>query len=777
MASSAAAWDEAEPIVELREFVVTGAGGPIAEASPAATLTAGPSARGGVFLGVDTLTGFAVTRVEDFDAFVPGLQTPARFGVATVPNIRGDAAETYVNGQRRSGNLFGFRPSFAALAAIEIVKGPGDVVMGPGSKTGGTMNLIHRNPLAMEGGEASAAGVRIGTWVPSGGSYRETEWHLRSGFGLGGAVPARAVFTWSGRESETWFKRNGGRDDYQALHFALGLEPSERVRWTLFFEYQWSSAPQTLGVNRPSRDLIRENRYITGDPDPEIGRGHPPGPLDPGVADPGLLNPGPEDVVDLDPRAVLMSEGDYGNTNAWMGQSIVEVGTGGDWDWVNRTLVDHAKRRKENGFLYLERARQLTFENRLEATLDRSAAPLPWTLLSGGTLRHEFREGFTNYWNEFAYAFDISEGTRFDARERFAEYLAPGAIEGPGGDPFYAPTSPLPTPETARSRVWNFAAFARPEMEIAENWHLSVGARGDLYRARVREALAPEGAEPLSESGSVATAGYEIALRHRGEAFSAHLLWNSMHAFAGNTVSDGINLYPGEGMREEDFKNRTKLLEGGARRSFASGRVHTGVVAFWQERVRREFFGPNDIRAKGVEMDLDVRAESLPVRFFANAAYLDARYIQSAPAEFGGGSIGNVYARGAGPEGLGTGFGYIGGFFLNSLPPADYRLPGVSRWTINGGAVWRVADPVEVRLWWRWQSEQDGNLAREFRIPAQHEGNLSVAWMRSAWRLSLDLLNLTDERNWIHNGDTFFNNMFLSRALPRRVQVRFDHAW
>ncbi len=53
--------------------------------------------------------------VKEFVVYTPGGYASSSYGLATTPNLRGDTAETYLNGQRRSYNLYGFLPSWNGM--------------------------------------------------------------------------------------------------------------------------------------------------------------------------------------------------------------------------------------------------------------------------------------------------------------------------------------------------------------------------------------------------------------------------------------------------------------------------------------------------------------------------------------------------------------------------------------------------------------------------------------------------------------------------------------
>ena len=79
----------------------------------------------------------AVHGLRDILEYAPGAYAPSSYGELTMPYIRGDVAESYVNGQRRTNNQYGFLPSFNGVEAVDVVRGAGSAVFGAGYLTGG----------------------------------------------------------------------------------------------------------------------------------------------------------------------------------------------------------------------------------------------------------------------------------------------------------------------------------------------------------------------------------------------------------------------------------------------------------------------------------------------------------------------------------------------------------------------------------------------------------------------------------------------------------------
>jgi hypothetical protein len=149
-----------------------------------------------------------------------------------------------------------------------------------------------------------------------------------------------------------------------------------------------------------------------------------------------------------------------------------------------------------------------------------------------------------------------------------------------------------------------------------------------------------------------------------------------------------------------------------------------------------------------------------------NAAYIDGRFDNSTASQAGGTSLYNLYAAGQGPGGLGNGLG----FQWDKLPRGDYRIPGLSRVVVNSSFSYRFDNGFGGGLGGSWQSEQAGNLLNEYHIPSQVFLNAFVSYRQPRWEVNVDVLNVLDRRNWVHNGDNFSNNVLVFQDLPLRVE-------
>ena len=89
-----------------------------------------------------------VKNAMDFGQFSPGVYAAADYGIPGVPQIRGDEAQIYVNGQQIPYSRNSTPLSFNGVEAMDIVKGPGTAVYGPqGNGPGGYVNFVASSPI------------------------------------------------------------------------------------------------------------------------------------------------------------------------------------------------------------------------------------------------------------------------------------------------------------------------------------------------------------------------------------------------------------------------------------------------------------------------------------------------------------------------------------------------------------------------------------------------------------------------------------------------------
>lgn len=697
---------------------------------------------------------FSGEGLEALFTFAPGVGDTSQFGHVTTPNIRGDVAEFYIGGQRRSNNQYGFKPSLNAFDSFMVLRGAPSLILGPGFHSGGAL-LVSPKQARLDGHQV----ILEADW--GGLSWSEDSWFSgRVQVDVSRVLKENQSgirFSYEGRGNETFLNSPAAVDDSHSFYGNFRWERDSGWSGYIAGEFFWENAPQLLGVNRPSPSLFASNAYMRGSGAfRDFGSGsvfvvnHP--------------TAGPERIA-LDPGASLLSERD--RSRARTGWLQMELRSNGSIPFKNQTFIEGVDRERIHEFEYFEFVEQFTWENRSEWRWDWEFAKRPMQTTAGLSIRWEQRESYVNFFNEYPVAFDISGGaTRFSVRSQYPTLVAPG-IPGPEGLEFFG----LPfSPETTDSELWNPALFWESSLEWNPFWTLAGGIRLDGYLAEARDPLTPNGA---SDSDSVGQWSGAISLLYQPEEdASFYLTLSNTNAVEGSIAGGGLMLNANGVINRDNLENRSRLLEVGWKQQF-SDRGEWAITAFHQTRKRIEIRGPrSDIRVQGVEVEGKWNWSDQAFGFF-NLTWNDGDYKNSAPSQLGGRSVYDLYAPGYGPDGQGTGRGYDF-FFTNQVPSGDYPIPGLSPWTANWGMAWKQGSGVlpGFRIWADYRDAQPGNLDQEFFLPEQWEFHAGLDYQVSGWQLQLDFLNILDETLWHHNGGTFFNNQLVSRGAPARVRLR-----
>ena len=679
--------------------------------------------------------------------FSPGAYAPSDYGRVTTPQIRGDTAETYLNGQRLSYNLYGYLPSFNGIEAADLVRGPGSAVYGAGFFQGGYVNYVTKRPQFAAASTTVTA--RLGSWVPGGGSF------LNGSVQIDQNTPVSDKLAWrvsyEGKAGDTFYRANDLHDDREDFFGALTWKPNSRLTLDFNAQFLWQNSPEALGVNRVNQQLIWHDTYYTGaSADLAAGPGAIPATT----------------VVTLPRNATQFSRGDFSNADVARSQLIATLVLAPDLTLVNRTLAEYVTRRSDYQFEYAEYATQGTFENRTELHGKLGAEQ---SFVAGATLRWESRVSYVNYFNEYAYNFDLTNPSRvFNQAAQFPNSYYPGRV-GPGGRLFFGAIDG--SPDTTDSRVWNPAVFWQHDAKLAENLSLLVGVRGDGFYARAQDPLPDPTQKRWRDTEHAYDFSHNESLLYRlSPRASLYATYQQVRGTNGSTAGGGLLLNGPDGKIDPgDLRNRSDLAELGAKFSLLDHRLYTAVATFEQRRTKIQLGGDHDdIRLRGLELEA-VYQPTPRLSATANATLQDGRYVNSSPFQFGGRDIYAAYLRGRGPGGLGTSTGAVDPYG-NQVPVGDWTLPGFSHTLLNGSVRYRWENGFGGALNAEWQSRQPGNLDDQWHIPSQYTLNASLFYVAKKWEANVDFLNLTNQRNWVHNGDAYTASQLISEALPLRLE-------
>jgi len=723
-----------------------------------------------------------ISGVREFTAYAAGTSAPSSYGKLTTPNIRGDVGETFLNGQRLSYNRFGVFPSFNGIEAIEIVRGAGSAIYGSGLLTGGYVNYVTKQPQFTP---ETTLTMRVGTWVPGGGagsaSWLNGSWQIDTTAPTPSGRSAWRV-SYEGKADKTFFRRAGLRDDRQDLFLAWtrrstgGGSRSSSGGLTLDANAQilWQASPQPMGVNRPSQELIDHGIYYSG-AIPDLGLNSATG------APAGTING--VTTAKLRRDATVFTAADFSNATLARGQFIATAQHAADRKFISRTFGEYIRRRRyHSSDEYAEYLEQLTVETRAEWHARVELVGHAHALVVGGTLRYEERESFVNYFNGYPFLYDLSAPRGTDSeespiysfsRDYSGSYLT-GISGGPGGRLFFA--SSQGTPETAASTLWNPALFVQDDVALTERIAILAGARLDGYAAKAHDPLREVTGIDWHDTHSETALSWNGSLRYTLPPNLAsgmlYATYQRAYSVQGHTSGGGIMLKrdpndPTRGIIDPDeFTPLSRLTEFGAKFALRENALFLGFALFEQQRLQVGRGGINrTLKSRGTEFEL-VYQPHARLNATLNASLSDVRYLNTSLSHAGGNSLYNVYAKGAGPGGLGNGRGFV----WEGFPVGDYRATGHSRLVLNSSASYQFQSGFGGGFSASWQSEQLGNFANEYHIPEQVFLDVYVFYRGPRWSVNLDILNALERRNWLHNGDNLSSNSLIWQDLPMRIE-------
>jgi len=691
------------------------------------------------------LTAQSIARVEDLSIFIPGAVNAPPYGLTGVPVLRGDLGDAAQNGQRRAYNRNVFPVSFNSVESVEVIAGAPQSFFGYTSGTGGLVNILTKRPsltssqstLAASVGSWDTYRVQLDTMAPIS---RQLAYRLSiersASHGFYRLIPDRA-----------W-------DAYLAL--AWQLAPS--VRWDFNAEGYWTTYAENPGTNRPTQALIDRGEYITGSSVQNGGTGAYFG---------NTFTP--TGTVTLDGSQVLVAPGDGAWARVWNAQLTGLIETSANRQIVSRTYFESVASEKHSAYrFYSYVPRSYTLEQRLEVSERREWGRVGHALTWGAALRGETRTSFVDFFNEAMNAFDLTldpDTLRLPANRTSFVVPVPGR---PGqfalrGARYGAPLS-VGTSQTLQSRLFNGGLFAQDHVTLPHGFSLLLGGRGDELAVDSADPLAPAGATPARDSLAKFLPSATASLQWQPRAdLAVYLTWNDAAAVEPSSSSGGFGL-TGNQLPAVLFENRSRLVEAGAKGNSGDQRFAWSLALYRQERVRTNprFNLPDEILVQGVEAAFTHRPNQR-VSLTGNFSYLDVHY-QNGPLP---GSVATVpYFDPARPS---DGFG--------AFASANYRLPGLPRWTANLQAAVALSGDWALDLWGSAQGAQNLDLFGHVIIRPQHTLNAALTWHRRQWVWRFAWLNFTDEFNWRPTSSPFAGTDLVTRELPRRWRADLRYAF
>ncbi len=679
------------------------------------------------------LSDIAIGDVLDFSKLTSSAFTTTNFGAPANASIRGQSADVFLNGVRSriTSNGNGLPIDFNSVESVNIVKGPATAVQGTSMYVGGFIDLVSKRPYF------DAAKGSISYTI---GSYNTNKWTLDYGGPLSKSTAYR--FSYSGEETQGYYENGHKRTHslYGAMTFRLGNGYELFVNGQAFIAHY----TENWGINRVTQDLIDNGNYITG-----VNNNNPPGTT---ISDPqnslwvmpggNSIARGP--VVKINRHKRLLRPGNHSYGEEYNAQAILTGKPGPDLSIKNTTFFSTTERNTLSTYYYTEIIDPSTFaENRTELVFNFKHG----TINTGVDLRYQRTKAYDDYFFEPANVWDITRDPAFINVYNSVYFDANKGFPVPGWPNRYAQPG-LFNGDTNDSRGTTVGPFAQATWKLSESFSLVTGARGDYFRAKVREPLLPP--YPTAKI-SVWIPNINGSLTYKMTPTStAYFTYNYSENTSG-AVGNGGGITgwnaAGTGLDKENFQQPSTLYEVGTKYSLVNNKVFLNFALYDQKRTAKSTSSTviQEFRYKGFEAEVNYQPSK---NFYATASYSYIDAESSAPFQYGlFGNVTELFGNAATvPIGTVT--------QVSGLP--KHLFNALASYTFDNG--FGFSSNIVVT------GEMNNNAAGTLVIPRQYTLDASVWYNLKKWSFRATVTNVTDEENWSPPNAVYGNGSIL--ALP-----------
>jgi len=724
----------------------------------------------------------------DFGQFSPGVYSQSLYGIPGVPQIRGDEAQIYVNGQQMLFSRNSTPLSFNGVEAMDIVKGPGTAVYGPqGNGPGGYVNFVAKQPY-FDADHADLAAT-LGYWT-SGHSYSNPQYTID----FGGPLSSKLAFrvSYLARYGDEYYlnAKNQTQDVYLALTY-LATHNLKFEWWAQGFETRTN---EVSGANRPTQNFIWSGDYIGGPA--EIASTGPlayygydvyapgtnPATTYPTLADGNyvIVNPATAYHVKLPVYEGFVGPNDTARSKLFQSQLKSTLNLTADSSLVNLDYYALGHSNKFDQYGYDEyMPRNLTLQDRLEYHLNFDVAKIGNELITGGDFRYTYVRSYDDSTS--------SPDTVYDLYNPKTVLAYPGyAIEG---DTF---GSGLQVPGVAGYGAGEFqdttlednALFIQDDVTFTRWLSAILGYRSDWIRAStanpplVEVGLDPNAAATDYDMPFVTYNGYYPVTPHylaRGDLYSNTANVNDPSYFASLVfkLTETQSLYAtfdrtaavlgvtnfggiaegadGPAVMKTNMKVASKLYEAGYKGSFLNNTLFLGAAVYQQTKVEYQYHAsPFLVKTEGVELDA-VYQPNKKLSINANVTFQDATDFGTSFYE-GTGSYLDDYATTTPVDGTyGTGIGGPNFDAYNnygySPPGGRMKAPGVPSFMANLFLTYALPYHFDLGIGPNYMGRQYANDEDTLHFPGQTEldGYLSYVPNRR-WDVRVNVTNILNAR-------------------------------
>ncbi len=739
-----------------------------------------------------------VKNAMDFGQFSPGVYAAADYGIPGVPQIRGDEAQIYVNGQLIPYSRNSVPLSFNGVEAMDIVKGPGTAVYGPqGNGPGGYVNFVAKEPyFDADHYDFSAT---LGTWT-SGHSYGNPQYTLDFGGPLSDKLAYRVSYL--ARYGDEYYVN--AKDQTQDIYVALTYRMTKDLKFEFWTQGFATRTNEDTGANRVTQNFIWNGGYVAGPTLPATSGSlayygydvYLPSDGNPGTNYPSgtdgafqVVDPSKAHVVKLPAYDSLVGPNDTARSKFFQAQLKSTYTISENASIVNLAYYGLEHSNKYETYGYDEWVpRNLNLQDRTEFHDNFNIGPIENNLITGIDLKYQYVRSGDDYSSEpFSY---------YDLSLPLNNIFYPGyTIENnTWGSGLQVPAHPgYSYQEMQDSTIKDYAAFIQDDVKFTKNFSSILGFREDAIRANTANPPLVQAGVNIDDdsstiygtipyytyygyyslaspvyynrgalyqySASKNDPSYFISLIYKlTDTQSVYITYDEVDAIHGQTNFGGI--YDGNKSAANvasDIDNRSTLYETGYKGSFLNNTLFVGVALYQQIKNEPQPPAPHGesalpntiVKSNGIELDA-VYQPTKKLSINANFTYQTVTLFGSFFEETG--NYLDAYATTTPVDGtFGTGVGAVnyGAYqgYAYSPPGGRERAPGVPSVLWNLFVDYKLPFGFDIGGGPNFIGRQNQDDEGLLHIPSEYEIDAYLAYAPTKrWDIRLNVTNLTNNR-------------------------------
>ncbi len=720
-------------------------------------------------VNAELLNAANIQSMADFVKVAPSAYTTDEFGVASVPVIRGQNAEVYINGMQRTTRGDGPPTSFNSVEQANVVTGPASAVYGPTQNTGGYVDLITKQPYFDRFHDDTQFTY---------GSYDEKMWTEDFGGPIIPDVLAYRV-SYQGDYSGSYY--NNIKTQSNDGFFALAFKPNSDFHVDFNSEFYDGRFDENIGWDRPTQGLIDGHQYSTGGTTAfggtsagGTGVGTPQPPSSPGTYGGVIYSPG---TTTLSPQSTLVAPGDssYGkDVNAELSESYT---ANDNLSFVNRTYFEYLELRETQlaeAFTNLQDSNIV--QDRFEVHFDfdtpignapssrraedpkdlTSAASAKSTsiqapfidpkseIITGVALKYINGLGYQDYFSaDFLNATDLSTGVYPNVP---LQRQAAGSTVFPvPGANFYAYPGTYGQPNTNREEAYAVSPFFQHQITFTPQWMLLYSGRADVLYDDLNDPLGSYVGNTAQAQTSQVLATADASIDYKPQPWvTLYSTFDFNESYAGNEEG-GFDTYSNGG-QSVDYHYKNFLYEGGAKLDLLDHTVFATADGYFQTHNTTNALGFNEqIRTIGAEVSTTYQPDK---HFYLalNESYLDSIVVDPA-AEYTRDVYDAFSTNSVGVSGTG-----VGAPNFLPYPAGHYREAGLPQFLLSGLASYKLDNGFGASMNYVITDPIPTSEAENVWIPWQYEIDASLFYQHKGFSARVTLYNITDQHNFSTGG-------------------------